>query len=510
MDKTESIVIQKSELTIGLATPPPKVLLTPNLGVIGVGGAGGNAVNNMVRSGVNGCAFFVANTDAQVLAKSLVADKIQLGEEITKGLGAGSNPDIGRQSAEESAEKIKDSIKDLHLLFLTAGMGGGTGTGAIPVIAKYAKEMGILTVAVVSTPFNFEGKRRMEVAQKGIEELQKYVDTMIIVPNQNLFRIAKPNTSLADAFKMSDDVLCQGVRSITDLVMNPGMINLDFADVRTVLTTMGRAMMGTGIASGEGRADKAADQALTNPLLDDCSIKGAKSVLVNITGGLDVGLDEVDSIMQKIVGQADENAMVKMGSSVNEALAGSIQVSIVATGLGKPEPQPVFNPTTQQAPAVAPLAVAPVVPTVTLETTTIQMTHTETESVAPTVQQEPNLIDQESMGFTPVVEQPYHSNPKDLQKEVSAQDVKLQDNLFNDVPPVIEPITSVRKKTDVKKNIDLENTKTMANVKPARPSLIDLLFQGKKSKPEIKKEMPKVESAKTDAEESIPDFFFRH
>ena len=316
MDKTESIIIQRSELNISLPNPQPKVLLTPNLGVIGVGGAGGNAVNNMVRSGVNGCAFFVANTDAQVLAKSLVADKIQLGEEITKGLGAGSNPDIGRQSAEESAEKIKESIKNLHLLFLTAGMGGGTGTGAIPVIAKYAKEMGILTVAVVSTPFNFEGKRRMDVAQKGIEELQKNVDTMIIVPNQNLFRIAPPHTPLADAFKMSDDVLCQGVRSITDLVMNPGMINLDFADVRTVLTTMGRAMMGTGVASGEGRAEKAADLALSNPLLDDCSIKGAKSILVNITGGLDVGLDEVDCAMQKIVGHMTIRHILLLASVV--------------------------------------------------------------------------------------------------------------------------------------------------------------------------------------------------
>ena len=503
MDKTESIIIQKSELNISLATPPPKVLLTPNLGVIGVGGAGGNAVNNMVRSGVNGCAFFVANTDAQVLARSLVADKIQLGEEITKGLGAGSNPDIGRQSAEESAEQIKDSIKDLHLLFLTAGMGGGTGTGAIPVIAKYAKEMGILTVAVVSTPFNFEGKRRMEVAQKGIEELQKNVDTMIIVPNQNLFRIAKPNTSLADAFKMSDDVLCQGVRSITDLVMNPGMINLDFADVRTVLTTMGRAMMGTGIASGENRAEKAADQALSNPLLDDCSIQGAKSVLVNITGGLDVGLDEVDSIMQKIVGQADENAMVKMGSSVNEALAGSIQVSIVATGLGKPVAKPL-SPVPQQN-VVPPLP--PQAPSLTLETTTIQMTTTET-SPAPSVVEEPNLIPTENMSFTPVMEQSYRSNPKDLQQEVPADSVNVQNNLFNDVPPIIPPVTPVRKKAGVTTNIDVQNTKTMANVKSARPSIIDLLFQGKKTKTETKREAVKTVSA-DDSEESIPDFFFR-
>lgn len=505
MDKTESIVIQKSELNISLATPPPKVLLTPNLGVIGVGGAGGNAVNNMVRSGVNGCAFFVANTDAQVLAKSLVADKIQLGEEITKGLGAGSNPEIGRQSAEESAERIKESIKDLHLLFLTAGMGGGTGTGAIPVIAKYAKEMGILTVAVVSTPFNFEGKRRMEVAQKGIEELQKYVDTMIIVPNQNLFRIAPPGTALADAFKMSDDVLCQGVRSITDLVMNPGMINLDFADVRTVLTTMGRAMMGTGVARGEGRAEKAADQALSNPLLDDCSIQGAKSVLVNITGGLDVGLDEVDSIMQKIVGQADENAIVKMGSSVNEALAGAIQVSIVATGLGKPVLKP--EPMPPQMPPVSPTT-PPTGPVVNFETTTIQITQTEPSPPSPP--EESNLFSSDGLGFAPVVE-PYRPNPKDLQHEVSGNDVNIPNNLFPDSPPPIPPIKPVLPRKGVAVGIDVKNTKTMTNVKPdlkAPRGIIELLGLGRKSNAPKKKEPEKTEPVSS-GEDDIPDFFRR-
>ena len=505
MDKTESIIIQKSELTIGLATPPPKVLLTPNLGVIGVGGAGGNAVDNMVRSGVNGCAFFVANTDAQVLARSLVADKIQLGEEITRGLGAGSDPEIGRQSAEESAEKINECIKDLHLLFLTAGMGGGTGTGAVPVIAKYAKEMGILTVAVVSTPFNFERKRRMEVALKGIEELQKYVDTMIIVPNQNLFRIASPGLVLADAFKMSDDVLCQGVRSITDLVMNPGMINLDFADVRTVLTTKGRAIMGTGVAKGEGRAEKAADQALTNPLLDDCSIQGAKSILVNITGGLDVRLDEVDTIMQKITEQADENAMIKMGSSVNESLDGSIQVSIVATGLGKAQVKPNFVIDRTPVPTpVAPLPPEP--PVVTFETTTIQVTKTESQP-AP---EELNLIPPESsgLGFAPVVDTPYHSNPMDLQKETSSLDVPVQDNLFQDAPPIIPPVTPPRKKVDVKTGIDVKASKSMANVKPSRPSIIDLLFSGKKSNSAPKQETTKTENTNS-SEDGIPDFFRR-
>ncbi len=502
MDKTESIIIQKSELNINLATPPPKVLLTPNLGVIGIGGAGGNAVNNMVRSGVNGCAFFVANTDAQVLAKSLVADKIQLGEEITKGLGAGSDPEIGRQSAEESADKIKESIKDLHLLFLTAGMGGGTGTGAIPVVAKYAKEMGILTVAVVSTPFNFERERRMNVAKRGIEELQKYVDTMIIVPNQNLFRIAPPGTTLADAFKMSDDVLCQGVRSITDLVMNPGMINLDFADVRTVLTTMGRAIMGTGIANGENRAEKAADQALTNPLLDDCSIKGAKSILVNITGGLDVTLEEVDSIMQKITSQADENAMIKMGSSVNEALAGSIQVSIVATGLGKAELRPVSMPNITPVNTISPQ------PSVTIDTTTIEITTT--EPVSGEKIDEPELIQTDTLGVSPVPDT-FYPNVKDLETEVSADSVKIQKNLFSDSAPILPPITPVHSKTSVKTGIDMNGVKTSANVKPVKggkPSLIDILFTGKKSKPEIKQEPVRTEFPET-GEESIPDFFKR-
>ena len=367
--------------------------------------------------------------------------------------------------------------------------------------------MGILTVAVVSTPFNFEGKRRMDVAQKGIEELQKNVDTMIIVPNQNLFRIAPPHTPLADAFKMSDDVLCQGVRSITDLVMNPGMINLDFADVRTVLTTMGRAMMGTGVASGEGRAEKAADLALSNPLLDDCSIKGAKSILVNITGGLDVGLDEVDCAMQKIVGQADENAVVKMGCAVNEALAGSIQVSIVATGLGKAEPKTEFR--TEKPQPVVPPVPTPVAPSVTFETTTIQVTRTEQEPPAP---EEPNLIPTEGLGFAPMVETPFHPNPKDLEHEVSGETVKIQSNLFDDDrPPVMPPLTTVRKKTDIKKPIDMEGVKNKPNVKKTGANLLDILFAGKKTKPQQKSEAPATSAAPAsdDGTDTIPDFFFR-
>lgn len=489
MDKTESIVIKESELTIGLATPPPKVLLTPNLGVIGVGGAGGNAVNNMVASNLTGCAFFVANTDAQALSKSLVADRIQLGEKTTMGLGAGSNPEIGRQSAEESAEKIKEAIDGLHLLFLTAGMGGGTGTGAIPVIAKLAKEKGILTVGVVSTPFNFEGQDRMNKAKRGIAELQKYVDTLIIVPNQNLFRIAKANMTFAGAFKISDDVLCQGVRSITDLVMNPGMINLDFADVRTVLTTMGRAMMGTGKASGENRAELAADQALTNPLLDDSSIQGAKSVLINISGGLDLTLEEVDIIMQKIVSQVDENANVKFGSTVNEDLKGSIQVSIVATGLGEPVQKVVPQPQPQ-------VKTEPVVEGILFKKTEVILKHSEPAPEKETPETDSGLFPNE-FGFTPVLKRQDAAIPSELEVESSETEVTVPKSLFNnDEPPPVEPTVPVKETPKEKPEINLSSQKETANVKrPVDlfgliPGLIGRGKSAPKPKDTVKKETP--------------------
>ena len=505
MDKTDSVIIKESELTIGLATPPPKVLLTPNLGVIGVGGAGGNAVNNMVASNLTGCAFFVANTDAQALSKSLVADRIQLGEKTTQGLGAGSNPEIGRQSAEESAEKIKEAIDGLHLLFLTAGMGGGTGTGAIPVIAKLAKEKGILTVGVVSTPFNFEGPHRMQVAKKGIAELQQYVDTLIIVPNQNLFRIAKANMTFRDAFKISDDVLCQGVRSITDLVMNPGMINLDFADVRTVLTTMGRAMMGTGKASGENRAELAADQALTNPLLDDASIQGAKSVLINISGGLDLTLEEVDVIMQKIVSQVDENANVKFGSTVNEALEGSVQVSIVATGLGGGTPvqaQPAPTPTPK-----------PEVGEIHFKETEIRLTHSESEE-PKTLAEEPPLIPQSDFGFAPVKRNDI-PQVAELEVEVSEEGVRIPKSLFTDTPPAVAPMTPVKEEPKEKPDVNLGSPKD-SNVKASRTNLFDLLpglmGRGVKNAPKPKESLKKETSPElTGLDESmdLPSFLRR-
>ena len=308
--------------------------LKPRITVIGVGGAGNNAVNNMIRGDLKGVNFIASNTDAQALSLSLAESKIQLGFEATQGLGAGSHPEVGKLSAEESIHEVGTHIDQSNMLFVTAGMGGGTGTGAAPVIAKAAREKGILTVGVVTKPFHFEGSNRMRTAEKGIEELQKYVDTLIIIPNQNLFRVANEKTTFADAFKMADDVLYSGVRSITDLMMKPGLINLDFADVRAVMgEMMGKAMMGTGEAQGEGRAIEAAEAAISSPLLDDVSMRGAKAVLINITGGLDMTLYEVDEAANRIREEVDPEAHIIFGSTFDENLEGRIRVSCVATGI---------------------------------------------------------------------------------------------------------------------------------------------------------------------------------
>ncbi len=338
MADAEFLKDPETNLSIGLPEQMPEILLTPNIGVIGVGGAGGNAVNNMIESHLVGASFIVANTDAQVMSKSLTHERIQLGSVLTQGLGAGSNPEIGKQAAEESHDKIKEALKDLHMLFIAAGMGGGTGTGASPVIARIAKEMGILTVGVVTKPFRLEGSKRMRTAEAGIEELAKYVDTLIIIPNQNLFRIAKENTSFVDAFKMADDILYQGVRSITDLMMTPMLINLDFADLKTVISEMGKAMMGSGEAEGENRALIAAEKAISNPLLD-VSMKGAKGILINISGGQDLSLMEVDEAAERIRQEVDEDANIIFGASCDETLAGKIRVSVVATGLSSENEQ---------------------------------------------------------------------------------------------------------------------------------------------------------------------------
>lgn len=310
------------------------IVLKPIITVFGIGGAGGNAVNNMLTANLQGANFVVANTDAQSLEHSLCDNKIQLGVTITKGLGAGASPEVGALAAEESADEIRRYLEGSNMVFITAGMGGGTGTGAAPVIAKIAKELGTLTVGVVTKPFHFEGIHRMRTADKGLNELQQFVDTLIVIPNQNLFRIANERTTFADAFKMADDVLHAGVRSVTDLMIMPGLINLDFADIRTVMSEMGKAMMGTGEAFGEDRAVKAAEAAISNPLLDHSSMCGARGVLINITGGSDMTLFEVDSAANRIrteVGDSDANII--FGSTFNPELNGIIRVSVVATGI---------------------------------------------------------------------------------------------------------------------------------------------------------------------------------
>ncbi len=315
-------------------TPAPRnETLSPTITVIGVGGAGGNAVNNMITAQLQGVNFVVANADAQALGNAQTDNVIQLGANITQGLGAGANPDVGSAAAEEAAAEIMEYIEGSHMVFITAGMGGGTGTGAAPVVARMAKEQGILTVAVVTKPFHFEGTHRMTLADSGLDELQKYVDTMIVIPNQNLFRIANEKTTFADAFRMADEVLHSGVRGVTDLMVMPGLINLDFADIRTVMREMGKAMMGTGEAEGERRAVDAAEAAISNPLLDDVSMKGARGVLINITGGHDMTLFEVDEAANRIRDEVDPDANIIFGSTFHDNMEGKMRVSVVATGI---------------------------------------------------------------------------------------------------------------------------------------------------------------------------------
>jgi len=322
-------------MSIKLAIPESNVIhLKPRISVIGVGGGGGNAVNNMIEQNLEGVDFIVANTDAQALTNSKASRRIQLGLETTQGLGAGARPEVGRMAAEEAKEDIEKELEGANMVFITAGMGGGTGSGAAPVVARLAKEKGILTVGVVTKPFQFEGKKRMETANCAVEDFTNSVDSIIIIPNQNLFRVADKQTTLADAFVMADNVLYAGVRSITDLMLMPGLINLDFADIKSIMEDKGKAIMGTGEAEGENRAIKAAEQALSNPLLDDCSMRGAKGVLINITGGSDITLFEIDEAASRIKEEVDDDANIIFGSSFDESLVGKIRVSIVATGIG--------------------------------------------------------------------------------------------------------------------------------------------------------------------------------
>ena len=378
--------------------PPSVEELRPRITVIGVGGAGGNAIANMIAAGIEGVDFVVANTDAQALNNAVAEHRIQLGTEITQGLGAGARPEVGRAAAEESLELIDRALEGVHMCFIAAGMGGGTGTGAAPVVAKAARDKGVLTVGVVTKPFLFEGTRRMRSAEAGIEELQKHVDTLIVIPNQNLFLVAKADTTFKEAFQMADEVLQQGVRSITDLMVMPGLINLDFADVRSVMAEMGKAMMGTGEGSGETRALDAAERAIANPLLDGVSMQGAKGVIISIIGGEDMKLLEVDEAANHIRELVDPNANIIWGSAFNPDLNGKIRVSVVATGIEQspaqaeeaarplglgssrnparpaiaipaaPEPQPAPQPVAvapQPQPVAAPVetAQAPVAPT---------------------------------------------------------------------------------------------------------------------------------------------------
>lgn len=362
-------------MSIKLAVPEKNVVqLKPRISVIGVGGGGGNAVNNMIEKKLEGIDFIVANTDAQALENSKTQRRIQLGLTTTKGLGAGARPEIGKIAAEEALEDIKRELEGANMVFITAGMGGGTGSGAAPVVAKVAKEQGILTVGVVTKPFQFEGKKRSQTAEAALQNFTKEVDSIIVIPNQNLFRIANKDTTLIDAFVMADNVLYDGVRSITDLMMKPGLINLDFADVKAIMEDQGKAIMGTGEAEGEERAIRAAEQALSNPLLDDCSMKGARGVLINITASQDVTIMEINDAVNRIKDEVDEDANIIFGSSFDDTLEGKIRVSIVATGINdsiksvaapmskvetrKPEPQPVkaevpSSATVLQEPSVA-------------------------------------------------------------------------------------------------------------------------------------------------------------
>ena len=360
-------------MTIALSAPRATEL-KPRIVVFGVGGAGGNAVNNMIEAGLEGVEFVVANTDAQQLQFAKTERRVQLGVLATQGLGAGAHPEIGMSAAEESIPEIGEHLDGAHMVFITAGMGGGTGTGAAPIIAKCARERGILTVGVVTKPFHFEGRHRMRLADAGIAELQRYVDTLIVIPNQNLFRVANERTTFAEAFGMADQVLHSGVRSITDLMVLPGLINLDFADVRTVMTEMGKAMMGTGEATGDDRALMAAQNAIQNPLLDEVSLKGAKAVLVNVTGGLDMTLLEVDEAANAISEQVDPEANIIFGAAFDPSLDGMIRVSVVATGMDgasiaaiepKLERRPMTAPplrVSDAAPAEAPVYAAAPMP----------------------------------------------------------------------------------------------------------------------------------------------------
>ncbi len=374
---------------------PKRDDLKPRITVFGVGGAGGNAVNNMIAKQLEGVEFVVANTDAQALAQSTAQIKVQMGLRVTEGLGAGARPEIGAAAAEETIEEIVDHLSGAHMCFITAGMGGGTGTGAAPIIAQAAREMGVLTVGVVTKPFQFEGAKRMRQAEHGVDNLQRMVDTLIIIPNQNLFRLANEKTTFTEAFSMADDVLYQGVKGVTDLMVRPGLINLDFADVRSVMDEMGKAMMGTGESQGEDRATQAAEKAIANPLLDEISLKGAKGVLINITGGTDLTLFELDEAANRIREEVDPDANIIVGSTLDDAMEGAMRVSVVATGIDAQEERERPAPRRSMA---APLAhpKAEEVQEPAAREPAARETEREEPAVAAQARPEPTLFDEET------------------------------------------------------------------------------------------------------------------
>lgn len=398
--------------------------LKPRIAVVGVGGGGGNAVNNMIAQNLEGVDFIVANTDAQALAHSSASKKIQLGLEITQGLGAGARPEIGKMAAEEAKDKIAEALDGVNMVFITAGMGGGTGSGAAPVVAHIAKEKGILTVGVVTKPFSFEGKKRMEIADHALETFIKEVDSIIVIQNQNLFNIANENTTLPEAFKMADNVLYSGVRSITDLMMMPGLINLDFADVKNIMEDKGKAIMGTGEAEGKGRAREAAHQALANPLLDDCTLRGAKGVLINITGSQDITLPELDEAANIIKEEVGDDANIIFGSSFDDNLSGKIRVSIVVTGINDGMPRPIVQKT---APAGEPSLIdisyddSTYVPTIEEPAVNFEPTSAE-EPISETFDNMPTFDNDTS----------FYSEPEEETKNLSAQDSIEQTSLDDD------------------------------------------------------------------------------
>ncbi|CUH86433.1 Cell division protein FtsZ [Phaeobacter sp. CECT 5382] len=383
-------------MTLNLSMPGQEEL-APKITVFGVGGAGGNAVNNMIAKELEGVDFVVANTDAQALQQNAATSRIQLGVKVTEGLGAGARPSVGSASAEESIEQIVDHLAGAHMCFITAGMGGGTGTGAAPIIAQAARELGVLTVGVVTKPFQFEGNKRMKQAEEGVEALQKVVDTLIIIPNQNLFRLANEKTTFTEAFSMADDVLYQGVKGVTDLMVRPGLINLDFADVRAVMDEMGKAMMGTGEAEGEDRAVQAAEKAIANPLLDEISLRGAKGVLINITGAHDLTLFELDEAANRIREEVDPEANIIVGSTLDTGMEGKMRVSVVATGIDAtdvmtdmPVPRRPMSAPLKKAVSVEQARPAPLELNTPVEQPQVA---TEAAPVAAQAQQEPTLFE---------------------------------------------------------------------------------------------------------------------